>query len=80
VRDQGGQPECREMLAARLQTQTTPATAPAPAPTPAPEHLQAADAVAGGAGAIGAFLRSKRGRQLEKQVARGIFGLLKKRL
>lgn len=79
----------REMLAARLQqppatasvpVQTTAPRASAPAAERAAEHREAADAMAGGAGAIGAFLRSKQGRQLEKQVVRGVFGLLKKRL
>ena len=64
----------REMLAARLQ----PAPTGAP-PTPAHAHKQAAAAV-GGAGALGAFLTSSAGKQIEKQVVRGIFGLLKKQL
>jgi len=67
----------RELLAARLQ-QTT--AAGAPAPEPQPEHREAAGAVAGGVGALGAFLESKQGRQLQKEVVRGVFGLLKKSL
>jgi hypothetical protein len=34
----------------------------------------------GGADAIGDFLRSREGKALQKKVARGIFGMLKKRL
>jgi hypothetical protein len=65
----------REMLAARL--------APTPtveAPAPAEEHKKAAGAMAEGAGALGDFLSSKQGRQLQKEVIRGVFGLLKKKL
>jgi len=63
----------REMLAARL----------APAPTrdaPAEERKQAADAMTEGGGALGDFLNSKQGKQLQKEVIRGVFGLLKKRI
>jgi DNA helicase HerA-like ATPase len=63
----------REMLAARLQQQTTTA-----APTEA--HKQAAKASAGGAGAVGDFLKSSTGRQIEREVVRGLFGLLSKSL
>jgi hypothetical protein len=66
----------REMLAARLQ-----ASAPAAAPTEKSNgHHEAAGAVAAGAGAIGAFLQSRQGKQLEREVIRGAFGLLKKSL
>jgi DNA helicase HerA-like ATPase len=75
----------REILAARLaQSQATiqPPAPGAPAPAP-PEHRAAAEkagagALAGGAAAVGTFLHSREGKALEKQVARGIFGLLKK--
>jgi hypothetical protein len=40
----------------------------------------AAGAVAGGVAAVGTFLQSKQGKQLQKEVMRGVFGLLKKRL
>jgi DNA helicase HerA-like ATPase len=70
----------RELLAQRLQQQPVPAQAPA-APAPAPEKkTEAAGALAGGAAAVGAFLQSKQGKQLEKEVVRGVFGLLKKSL
>ncbi|HXP53507.1 MAG TPA: hypothetical protein VN847_01065, partial [Streptosporangiaceae bacterium] len=46
----------------------------------AAEHKEAAGAVAGGVAAVGAFLQSKQGKQLQKEVVRGVFGMLKKRL
>jgi uncharacterized protein len=82
----------RELLAARLQQ--TPATAPTvPAKRPgkrpnrrpaakaakAPRD-EAAGALGGGVGALGSFLKSRQGQQLEKRVARGVFGLLRKKL
>ena len=36
--------------------------------------------MAGGAGALGDFLQSRQGKQLQKEVIRGVFGLLKKKL
>jgi DNA helicase HerA-like ATPase len=63
----------REMLAARMAQQ--PATAP-----PTEEHKKAAKAAGGGAGAVGDFLRSRTGQQLEREVVRGLFGLLSKSL
>ena len=74
----------REILAARM---APPAEAAAPAgdgagqarPAPAAQHKQAASAVGGGVAAVTAFLQSKEGKQLEKEVMRGVFGLLKKR-
>jgi uncharacterized protein len=33
-----------------------------------------------GAGALGDFLNSKQGKQLQKEVIRGVFGLLKKKI
>src|SRR5690242_298357 len=71
----------REMLAGRMQQ--TAQAAPAqqlPAQASAPAHREAAGAMASGATALGAFLKSRRGRSLEQQVARGIFGLIKKSL
>ena len=66
----------REMLAARLEQPAPPGAASAPAP----EHEQAAAATVGGAGAIGDFLNSSAGKKVQKEVVRGIFGLLKKKL
>jgi len=63
----------REMLAARLAPTPTPAA-------PAEEHKQAAGAMTEGAGALGDFLNSRQGKQLQKEVIRGVFGLLKKKI
>jgi hypothetical protein len=68
----------RELLAARLEQ--PPAAPGAPPPAPAKKHREAAGAVAGGAGALGTFLGSKQGQALQKEVVRGVFGLLKKHL
>ena len=73
----------RELLAARLQQPTAPAPAPASPAESKPSddsHKAAAGALAGGAGVLGTFLKSKQGKQLESQVVRGVFGLLKKSL
>jgi DNA helicase HerA-like ATPase len=66
----------REMLAARLEQPARPSAAPAPKSN----HKEAAAAASGGAAAITKFLNSPAGRRLEKQVVRGVFGLLKKSL
>ena len=71
----------RELLAARVaQPSPPPAADAAPSPAPAPEHKKAAEAASGGAAAIGKFLQSRQGKTLERQVVRGVFGLLKKSL
>ncbi len=83
----------REILAARVaqQAEAAPAAAePQPAAAQhkpaaqhrpaAAEHEEAAGALAGGVAAMGAFLQSKQGKQLQKEVVRGVFGMLKKRL
>ena len=70
----------RELLGARLQAATAAAqvsAAPEPAAPPAPQKA-APDAST--AGAVGAFLGSRQGKQLQKEVLRGMFGLLKKSL
>jgi hypothetical protein len=64
------------LLAARLE----PPAPAAEAPAPKEEHRKAAEATAGGAGAIGDFLSSTTGRQLQREVVRGVFGMLKKAL
>jgi uncharacterized protein len=66
----------REMLAARME-RPSPPSAPPPA---TPAHKEAARAAGGGAAAIGSFLASRQGKSLERQVMRGVFGLLKKSL
>ncbi len=75
----------REMLAARLQPPAAPAavprTAPAtPAPKPTAENKQAGKAVAGGAAVLGQFLNSRQGKAIQRDVVRGLFGMLKKSL
>jgi uncharacterized protein len=76
----------REMLAARMQPPAAepappPAEAPAPrAPKPKRAPKQPAPAGGGGVEAVTKFLKSREGQRLEKQVMRGVFGLLKKRL
>ena len=66
----------REMLAARMAKPAAPEAEAAPAPEP--EHKKAAAATGGGAGAIGDFLNSSAGKQVQREVVRGGFGLLKK--
>src|SRR4051794_25496903 len=63
----------REMLAARVAEQV-------PAPTPKKEHKEAAEATHGGMDSIGDFLNSRQGKSLQRQVVRGVFGMLKKKL
>jgi len=78
----------REQLAARLEPALEPVPAapapapdaPAPQPKPRKEHQDAARASEGGLEAIGDFLQSRQGKQLQKQVLRGVFGMLKKKL
>ena len=74
----------REMLAARME-QAAPAPEPVaaqasvpPAPRASEGQKAAAAASGGGVAAVTAFLKSKEGQQLQKQVMRGVFGLLKK--
>jgi DNA helicase HerA-like ATPase len=62
----------REMLAARLEQK--------PPDQPTEEHRKRAKATGGGAGAVGDFLRSRTGRRVEREVIRGLFGLLSKQL
>jgi uncharacterized protein len=52
--------------------------APTP-PKPTPKQKQAAAAAGGGIAAVGKFLKSRQGQAIEKQIVRGIFGMLKKR-
>ncbi|HYN52114.1 MAG TPA: helicase HerA-like domain-containing protein, partial [Thermoleophilaceae bacterium] len=78
----------REKLAGRLE-EPAPAEAPArTGSTPAEDarriskrrRKQAATATGGGAGAIGDFLSSREGKAMGRKVARGVFGMLRKRL
>jgi hypothetical protein len=82
----------REILAGRLAPPEQPKLETAepdlgkpmdhvPAPRkPKPEPRKAPAPGGSGADAIGDFLRSRQGKELQKKVARGIFGMLKKRL
>jgi hypothetical protein len=82
----------REILAARMAAPAEeaegsepaqpvrPKQAAAPHRQPAAEHKEAAGAMAGGVAAVTSFLNSREGKQLQKQVVRGVFGLLKKKL
>src|SRR3954469_10141681 len=71
----------REMLAARLEQPAPPRAAKPPQPAaPKRAHKEAADAAGGGMDAVGGFLKSRQGKALERQVVRGVFGLLKKHL
>jgi hypothetical protein len=70
----------REMLAARIEEPAPPPAADsAPRPKPAPRHKEAADAASGGAEELGKFLKSRQGKALQRQVLRGVFGMLRKR-
>jgi hypothetical protein len=76
----------REMLAARAAA-PTPVTAPdqqeerdVAKPVPSREHKEAASAMSGGVAAVTSFLQSKEGKKVQKEVVRGVFGLLKKHL
>jgi uncharacterized protein len=62
----------RELLAARLDTPTATA--------PAKEHKRAAEATRGGNDSLGDFLNSRAGKQMQREVIRGVFGMLRKRL
>ncbi|MFN2467211.1 MAG: helicase HerA-like domain-containing protein [Gaiellaceae bacterium] len=65
----------RELLAARLE-QPTPVAAPPPVKE---RHREAAKA-GGGGGGLGDFLGSRQGKQIQREVVRGVFGLLRKAL
>jgi hypothetical protein len=56
-----------------------PKQAAPPHRQPAAEHKEAAGAMAGGVAAVTSFLNSRQGKQLQKEVVRGVFGLLKKK-
>ena len=76
----------REILAGRLEAAREPAPAPKPADKPL-EHIPAPKlpkpprrAPAPEPGGIGDFLNSRQGKQIQREVMRGVFGMLKKRL
>jgi DNA helicase HerA-like ATPase len=65
----------REILAARVEQAAAPA-----AEAPAPKSPRPAPAPRSGTDAIGDFLTSRQGKALERQVMRGVFGMLRKKL
>jgi DNA helicase HerA-like ATPase len=65
----------RELLAERLEQAAEAPEAPAPE-----RRKKAAEATGGGADAIGDFLKSSTGRSLQRELVRGLFGLLRKRV
>jgi len=72
----------RELLAARMEQSAQPApTTNGDAPAqPKERHKTAAAAVGGGAAVLASVLNSSAGKQMEREVIRGVFGLLKKSL
>jgi uncharacterized protein len=68
----------RELLAARVDAAATAATEP-DAPAPAPKEKAPAPSEST-VEKVGEFLNSRQGKALQKQVVRGVFGMLKKRL
>jgi uncharacterized protein len=63
----------RELLAARMEQR-------APEPSPAPKKRARASKAAEPRDPVTDFLRSRQGRSLQRQVVRGVFGMLRKRL
>jgi DNA helicase HerA-like ATPase len=79
----------RELLAARLEVATAPGVGSAPADEkppftvdvpPPPRRSSGRSRSRDDGGGIGDFLGSRQGRALEREVVRGIFGLLRKKL
>jgi uncharacterized protein len=68
----------RELLAARVDAAATAAAEP-DAPAPAPKEKAPAPSEST-VEKVGEFLNSRQGKALQKQVVRGVFGMLKKRL
>jgi hypothetical protein len=66
----------RERLAARLEQPTLPSDAP----EPKSRHKEAARASKQGGDALTDFLTSRQGAALGREIIRGVFGMLKKRL
>jgi len=64
----------REMLAARVDAATTPEAPPPPKEARAPAPTESTTEK------VGDFLNSRQGKALQRQVVRGVFGMLKKRL
>jgi DNA helicase HerA-like ATPase len=65
----------RELLAARLGASTTDKP-----PIVKEEHRTAAKATKSGTGELGDFLNSRQGKAIQREVIRGVFGMLRKRI
>ena len=65
----------RELLAARLE-----APASDKPPVVKEEHRNAAKAAKSGADELGDFLDSRQGKAIQREVIRGVFGMLRKRI
>jgi DNA helicase HerA-like ATPase len=66
----------RERLAARLEAPPEPAAPP----RPTRRSKQAAEASKGGGDLLGDFLGSRQGQSLQREIVRGVFGMLRKHL
>ena len=70
----------REKLAARMEKASVPAEEDAPTAPRKRRRERAPAPSGGGADVIGDFLTSRQGKAVQRQVLRGVFGMLKKRL
>jgi uncharacterized protein len=70
----------REIIAARLERAAPPTAAPAPPRPKAPRAPKPPPAPESPTDRITDFLGSRQGKALQKQVMRGVFGMLKKRI
>jgi hypothetical protein len=66
----------REKLAARLEQPAKPVEAP----KPERRHKKAADAARSGGDVLGDFLGSRRGKSIQREIIRGVFDILRKKL
>jgi hypothetical protein len=64
---------------AALRFEQAAPTAPGARPT-SERQKKAAEATGGGADAIGDFLKSSTGKTIQREIVRGLFGLLKRRI
>ena len=73
----------RELLAGRLaapEAEADPEPEPAPERVPAPRRRRAPAPAKSTPEAIGDFLGSREGQRLQRKVARGVFGMLRRHL
>jgi DNA helicase HerA-like ATPase len=70
----------REKLAARMERAAEPPEEPAGEPGRRPGRAPAEKPAESGADALGKLLTSREGKRIQRQVMRGVFGMLKKRL